>query len=520
MTLNKLENTKLECHISKKLSLIFQIKMKIAKNFCSKINRIVKLNFSKGQSFIILFLSFFVALSSLIRGNVGYGDDIARTVKGYGLNVYSRIGSEYLSNIVHTDSFLADISPLSQLIAIAVIAFSCILLLKAISGKNNFSVWQIAAVLPLGINPFFLECLSFKFDSPYMAISVLVSIIPVLLINNLFYFFCISFICTLIICTTYQVSLGIFPMVLLFTLLSNYIKGCSFTSIVKIISVFALSFILGGLVYKLFIMEPVIDGLVSTSFAPLVDFPSIFIEHMRKYFYLISSFVRRSWKNYVFIVFIVFFVVNVVNTKHSKFISFIVSLCVIFFSLILTYGFYACLDKPLYSARALYGIGAFVACLFVYTTSYKDLFISKVCSVFLSWSLIVFALAYGNAIALQRDYESFRIQEVVNSVATIENKGNTFKYKVEGNIGHAPAINNLTQRYPLISVLIPICFGQSDSFLGILKFSEYYDIKNMILDNSIVRKKVTDFVEETMYHKIEVYKDNEGVDVLLITLKK
>lgn len=42
----------------------------------------------------------------------------------------------------------------------------------------------------------------------------------------------------------------------------------------------------------------------------------------------------------------------------------------------------------------------------------------------------------------------------------------------------------------------------------------------MILDNSIVRKKVTDFVEETMYHKIEVYKDNEGVDVLLITLKK
>lgn len=150
----------------------------------------------------------------------------------------------------------------------------------------------------------------------------------------------------------------------------------------------------------------------------------------------------------------------------------------------------------------------------------QDLFISKVCSVFLSWSLIVFALAYGNAIALQRDYESFRIQEVINSVATIENKGNSFKYKVEGNIGHAPAINNLTQRYPLISVLIPICFGQSDSFLGILKFSEYYDIKNMILDNSIVRKKVTDFVEETMYHKIEVYKDNEGVDVLLITLKK
>lgn len=107
-------------------------------------------------------------------------------------------------------------------------------------------------------------------------------------------------------------------MVLLFTLLSNYIKGCSFTSIVKIISVFALSFILGGLVYKLFIMEPVIDGLVSTSFAPLVDFPSIFIEHMRKYFYLISSFVRRSWKNYVFIVFIVFLllmllILNIVN---------------------------------------------------------------------------------------------------------------------------------------------------------------------------------------------------------------
>lgn len=308
-------------------------------------------------------------------------------------------------------------------------------------------------------------------------------------------------------------------MVLLFTLLSRYIKGDSYTTIVKIVATFMLSYILGVLVFKLFILVPKLDGDVATSIAPLVDIPSTFVEHMRKYFYFVSSFVRRSWKNYVFIVLVTFFVVNVLNSKHGKVISFILSLCVIVFSLTLTYGFYACLDKPLYSARALYGIGAFVACLFVYTTSYKDLYLSKVCSVILSWSLIVFASAYGNAIVLQRDYETFRIQEVINSVASIENNGNPFKYKVEGNIGHAPSIENLTLRYPLISVLVPMAFGQSDSFLGILKFSGYYGLKNMILDNSIERNNTPLYVKETMYHKIDVYKDDNGVDVLLISLK-
>ena len=262
-------------------------------------------------------------------------------MKGYGLNVFSRPSSEFLSHIVHTDSFLADISPLTQLIAIAVIAISCILLLKVISGKSKFSLWQIASVLPLGINPFFLECLSFKFDSPYMAVSVLASIIPVLLIHNMLYFFCITFICVLIICTTYQVSLGIFPMVLLFTLLSKYIKGYSITTILKIVAVFALSFILSVLVFKFFIMTPEIDGEVTTSVAPLVDLPSTFMDHMRKYFGLVSSFTRRSWKNLFFIVLTVFFIVNVVNSKHSKIITFIMSLCVVFFSL--SYLWFLCM---------------------------------------------------------------------------------------------------------------------------------------------------------------------------------
>lgn len=41
----------------------------------------------------------------------------------------------------------------------------------------------------------------------------------------------------------------------------------------------------------------------------------------------------------------------------------------------------------------------------------------------------------------------------------------------------------------------------------------------MILDNSIERNTSSLYFKETMYHKIDVYKDNNGVDVLLITLK-
>lgn len=45
---------------------------------------------------------------------------------------------------------------------------------------------MIAAVVPLGLSPWFLECFSYKFDSPYMALSVLASVIPFIFGRRIF----------------------------------------------------------------------------------------------------------------------------------------------------------------------------------------------------------------------------------------------------------------------------------------------------------------------------------------------
>jgi len=133
----------------------------------------------------ILFAVYLVAMIPLLRANYDYIDDSGRKLYGYtGWAAFSRYISEYLSHVLHAGNYLADISPLPQLLAVGLLVAASILLIEQVhreQGIEQISLWDIAAVLPLGLSPYYLECLSYKYDSPYMALSVLASIAPLAL---------------------------------------------------------------------------------------------------------------------------------------------------------------------------------------------------------------------------------------------------------------------------------------------------------------------------------------------------
>lgn len=483
----------------------------IFKQFSIFINK----KFSSKTSFLIFFAVYLLSIFSLLRNSIDYKDDIVRTLTGMsGWLDFSRYSSEYLSHILHANkNFLADISPIPQIIAVIELSLASLYLLKGITGKRRFSIFQLAATLPLGLNPYFIECLSFKYDSPYMALSILCAVVPLIFIKHTVLFFISILVCTIIICTSYQVSIGILPMTVIFTLMSLYTKGESLKYILKAATLLAVSFTTGLIIFKFLIMLPVPYVYVSDSIPPLNMLPNIFIEHMKIYFASVSQDFSISLRNKVMLVCVLFLILSVFHSKNNKLITFFLSLVTLILGAILTFAFYAILEKPLYIPRALYGIGGFIACVFIFCVSLKDLYITKICSFILAWSFIVLASAYGNALVAQSDWEDFRIQEVIYDIATIENQGNSFKYHVKGSSGLAPKTSYLRNAYPVLNKLIPVNYCGNIE-IGTWKFERYYGLKNLTKDESITDTGNPQIVKETMYHQIKVFDDK-----VLITLK-
>ncbi|MGN0915514.1 MAG: glucosyltransferase domain-containing protein [Succinivibrio sp.] len=490
------------------------------KSFFSKLSLFLNREFSAKKTFFLLAVLYSLALFSILRENISYRDDIGRTAYGFsGWLDFSRYSTEYLSQMIHAGSYISDISPIPQIIAIIELSLAAIYLLKGITGKRSYTLWQLVATIPLALNPYFLECLSFKFDAPYMALSILVAVIPVLFIKHISYFFTSVLVSTVIICTSYQASIGILPMSTVFTLLALYTKGESLSRIFKTAFVFALAFLSGAIIFKTLILQPTFRDYVTVDIAPLEILPKVFVKNMTIYYselFSNSGFIGTSstLKKTIIIASAVMLIVSICHSKNNKLLSFLFAALTFGLGALLTFGFYACLEKPLFIPRAYYGIGAFVACVFIFAVSYKDFYIAKICSVILGWSLIVMASAYGNALVAQRNWENFRVEEVVHDLATIDSKGQTLKFKVEGNCGYAPVLRNLTGKFPIFKKLIPQTFGQDFWFWNEPKLSMAYGINELIYDNDIRVYGEPSLVKESRYHTIKLFENN-----LIIELK-
>jgi len=159
---------------------------------------------------LIMFGIYAFGISAIIRADFLYIDDIGRSAHGYrGWENWSRHISSFLAIFIHADTRINDISPLTQLIAV-----SSVVLVYVINNEK-ITKTALAASIPIGLSPYFLECFSYKFDAPYMALSVFVSIVPFVFMKNMLAFSVASVLGILIMCMTYQASSGIYIIIVI-----------------------------------------------------------------------------------------------------------------------------------------------------------------------------------------------------------------------------------------------------------------------------------------------------------------
>jgi len=387
-------------------------------------------------------------------------------------------------------------------------------------GNKKITVVRLLASIPVGLSPYILECIVFKFESPYLASSVLASIIPFLFVARKRAFLFCSVISLLIMCMTYQAASGIYPIIVVILCFLDWnTRKKTNKEILSFLAISALAYCFAILFYRFFLMRSY-NVYVSTAMHPLSHIILGTLSNIKNYAMTINSDLGLIWKVGTVLVLFFFIVKSTHQSMRKKIYSFFVSVLIVGISFILSFGVYSLLEIPLFAPRALLGFGAFLAILCIYVVSnYKKIAIVTVLA--LNWCLFVFAFSYGNALADQARYAEFRIGILLHDLSALypnRSKDTMMMVQLKNSIDYAPSIKNIAKHYPIIEKMVPKRLGATgndgdyDYFLSHFNYNSIKTEYNYsAIDFSTLNLPV---VLDSYYHTIQ----SDG-DRILIVLK-
>lgn len=470
--------------------------------------------------FLILMVIYCVALLPLFRSNYNYIDDVGRVAEGYQFH-FSRYISDFLSTIIHDGSILADISPFTQIIAVVFLSLASVLAIKLLTKQNSkdkVNLWYVIASLPIGLSPYFLENISYKFDAPYMALSILASIFPFVFYNNgrnPIKYIGVSFLSIIVVCTTYQSSTGIFPAMTILLALVMYIKSEKTKDIGLFVLYSAISYITAILLFKYILMEPTFD-YVDSSLIGINNLVPGTIKHLIEYVKYIYHDFNLRWLIAFGIVIVGSIITVVIKSERNKFASLIIASVAIVAVMLLSFGVYPLMKKPIFAPRAMYGFFTNLSLLAIICVEYKNNYLLKICSLYLTYAFIILSMAYGNALYEQQNYVEYRsiliANDIIESVSDIDKP---IELHFSGNAGYSPVISKLlNDKYPVLKRLVPIklrekwVWGSSEFNYG------YYLLNNVRVETSEINSDEMELVKATRLH--DIYRNG---DVVLVEIK-
>lgn len=448
-------------------------------------------NFSENRflvkSFAFLAIAYLIGISAILRADFYYIDDLGRTALGYtGWETFSRYLSVLSSYFIHAGRYLTDVSPLPQLIAVVIMAAAGVIVICVVTGKKRFPVFCLVAAIPMGLSPYFLECFSYRFDAPYMALSVFVSVFPLLFYrDNQVKYVLFSIFGTVCMCTTYQASSGIFPMLVAALCIKRWVNGEKTADIIWFAVVSAVGYLAGLLLFRLVLMHEVVN-YSSTTVAPASQLVSNAVKNFDQYISYWRRDFKTNWMILIACMCIGFVYVTVRDTKQNKLLTLLLSAVVLAVLLLLSLGVYPFLVAPLFSPRGMYGLGFFMALMGIWIADAPKAYPAKLACLALSWVFFVFSFTYGNALSVQSQYTDYRISSVINELLTSEtlDADSSKLVRITGSIGYAPAIENMPQDYQMLNRLVPVTFSDSTWYWGGFGFENYYGLENITITDS------------------------------------
>jgi len=468
-----------------------------------------------GKAFCLLTAVYLLAMAAILRANFYYIDDFGRAAFGYKeWPFFSRYLSSAISTYLHGDNYLTDVSPLPQLVSAGILGLSGVLVLACVYDRKAFSLWELASVIPLGLNPYFLECLSYKYDSPYMALSILGAVFPLLFRGQAFMVYLFASVAgTLTVCTTYQAASGIYPMLVVVIALGMWQKKGTLREAALFCGKSTLSYGMGLVLFQQLILRPE-KTYAGTIASPGALLPTV-VGNYQKFYSLVLSDLKPLWLLLIAALAAAFWVRLFLTPGSKRLISAAAATAGLLFMFLLCFGVYPALADASFDPRAMYGFGAMVALISVCAAEGRPFVPVKLISAVLSWTFFVFSFTYGNALSVQKAYTDFRVETVLEDLNEMEafQSGNMIRLEFTGSIGKSPVLRNMPQNYGILNRLVPetFCGGWMWGEYGI---RNYYNLKNADwIEGTVTDPETLTLYADRMYYTI-LYNE-ECVQVVL-----
>jgi len=464
---------------------------------------------------LIMFGIYLLGTLTIIRANFLYFDDIGRSAAGY-RTWYgtSRYVTDFLSLFIHPEINLTDISPVTLLLAILILSVSSVLLVYILCDKK-INLSGLIASVPLGLSPYFLECLSYKFDAPYMALSIFASIVPFLFIARRKAFIFCSVVFLLVMCMTYQATSGAYLLIAITLCFQNW--NCREKKSKEILYFFGItifSFCIAMLLFKFFLMRD-----IDVEPYPLIQLLLGMLNNVKNYALIINNDFGIIWKTGIFLVALFFITKSVYTSKQKKIYSLLISILILALTFILSLGTYLILSNLGFYARNLLGFGIFLAIISIYVISNYKKFASVVV-IALSWCFLVFSLSYGNALADQERYANFRISILLHDLSNLYPEAGRDKMtiQIKNSIDYTPVVKNIAKHNRAIERLVPKRLDENQCW-DYLYFLEHFNFYKYNTAHIPANRKFENFntmnlsvVLDSYYHTIK----SDGYRILVV----
>ena len=191
-----------------------------------------------------------VYLLPLLLSNRSYVDDMGRTLEGYATWRYAgRPLADVIMAALNLGTPLVDLSPLTQLLGVSAVGLASFYLYRMLDHDEVPLGIPIIASCMLLFNPFFLECMSYKFDSLPMGLSVGLAVLASLPGDRSWLSLGRAIVSLVAARCLYQVSANLVPALGLITAIAMTTRGENAAAIGGYLGRVAVTFVAALLIY-------------------------------------------------------------------------------------------------------------------------------------------------------------------------------------------------------------------------------------------------------------------------------
>jgi len=406
-------------------------------------------------------------------------EDWRRLLDGsFGWTGEGRPLTELLMRALNLGDPFKDLSPLPQLAAIMILSYNAVLISRRFSIRPPLLAALIA--FPIGGSPFFLENLFFRFDSLGMVLAMTLALAPILATEKLsFRAWLVGAVCIFASLGFYQTGINAFLVFFIVELALLQLGAVPLQKLEKRILLRCAQFSAGFVSYLL-VARTLIRGSYNQqhfAFVTKVSEIGTITRNWKTAWHFIYSSLPGGQREVFHLPILLgilllfgiglYYVRVLIRSHQSVFVVILVLFAVVLLPLCWIAGALGPVLFPVSTIITLprihMGIGPLLASSFLllYATISKFGLAAKWLCIPLAipaYVMINIAFVFGNALKEQKSYEDRIGAKLVNDVNLVSRAHPIDTIIMDGNVGYAPVIRQVMQRYRLLRYLVSIDF--------------------------------------------------------------